>query len=138
MVAIRVTVTGGRELDARLRAANPKINRRVLGRFFPKAAARIQTNAAKVQIVAGGRGKGKALKPLPDKLTSRTGTLRRSIGINKGPLPGAIEIGTHLVYGAVHEFHAIRPRPFLQPALDAVLPGLDGLLVKIWKEEAGV
>lgn len=96
---MRVTVSGIPELQKALARMDPGQNKRILVNGLVAAAHEIQANAAKKQIKRGGKG-----PPLPHRLTSRAGTLRRSIRVNRGPLPFAIEIGTDLGYGALHEF----------------------------------
>lgn len=99
---VRVVVVGSEELRAKLRNLDPSVNRTIIRNSLIRSAFEVQTAATK-EIAGGGRGKNKALPPLPSRLTSRTGTLRRSIRVNRSPLPFAIEIGTDLVYGAIHE-----------------------------------
>jgi len=132
---MRVTVTGVPELQRALERMNPGENKRILRNSLLSMAFEIQADAAKNQIHPGGKG-----PPLPDRLTSRTGTLRRSIRVNRGPLPFAIEIGTDLTYGAVHEFGSkTHPRrPFLKPALDAIAPKFGKIVIAEWKKEAGL
>jgi phage gpG-like protein len=102
-VAMRVNILGADELSKRLAQMDPKTNQAIMTDSLRTIAGLILRNAKDIQITGGGRGKSKALKPLPNRLTSRTGTLRRSIGINLAPLPRAVEVGTDLTYGAVHE-----------------------------------
>ncbi len=135
-VKLRVSIVGDKALQKALKRANPAVNRRIISESLLEAAGRVQTDAADLQIAAGGRGKGKALSPLPHKLTSRTGALRRSIAVDRRPLPLAVEVGTDLVYGGVHEFHPKRPRPFMGPALDKISPQFGAIVVKRWKREA--
>lgn len=104
MPQLTVNLSGVKELQDRLRQMNPKRNVKIPQRFFIRAAQEIQKNAKDKQISAGGRGKGKALKPLPHKLTSREGTLRRDISVDRKWLPWAIEIGPDIEYAAIHEF----------------------------------
>ena len=133
---LRVSLVGAKELRRRLKEMNPAINTRIVRESLIEAAGKVQTDAANIQITGGGRGKGKGLPALPHKLTSRTGALRRSIAVDRKPLPFAIEVGTDLDYGAVHEFHNKRPRPFMAPALDKIAPELDDIVIKHWKREA--
>jgi phage gpG-like protein len=51
----------------------------------------------------GGRGAIQSAPAHPTMLTSRSGRLRGSIAVNRGPLPRAIEVGTDVVYAAIHE-----------------------------------
>ena len=99
MVAIRVSVSGIPELKAALERMNPSENKRIFRNGMIAAAVKIQEVSTLQKIKRGGKS-----PPLPRKLTSRTGTLRRSIKVDRGPLPFAIEVGTDLGYGAVHEF----------------------------------
>ena len=126
-VALRISVQGLDELHERLDRINPKKNTAWVARALVKSALRVQEIAAKDKIKRGGKG-----PPVPGILTSRTGTLRRSIRVNRSPLPWAVEIGTDLVYGAVHEhggkFHP--PRPFLKPGLEDASRDLDRIFAK--------
>ncbi len=139
-VAIRVHLLGNKELRQRLKKMNPAVNTRIIREGLLEAAGLIQANAAKIQITGGGRGKGKQLPPLPHKLTSRRGGsgLVGSIKVDRKPLPFAIEVGTDLDYGPVHEFGLgnYPERPFMAPALDAIEPRIDDIIIKHWKREA--
>jgi phage gpG-like protein len=91
----------------------------------------IQKDAKEVQILRGGRS-----APIhPTQLTSRSGTLRRSIKIDRIE-PLVRVIGTHLVYGKLHELglEGFPPRPFLQPAMDKMAPKLESLIEKEVRE----
>lgn len=118
-VSTTFKVTGLKEFDKRLRKVDPERNPKIPRRALDKAALLTQKIAAKEMIVTG-RPRGSA--PLPNKLTNRHGGegLVGSIAVNRSPLPKAIEIGTELVYGAVHEkgLRGFPKRPFLKPALD--------------------
>jgi hypothetical protein len=128
-VALSISVEGIAEVDALLGRINPKKNPAVVRRALLKAGALTQSIAAKEKIKRGGKG-----PPEKDRLTSRTGTLRRSIGINRGPLPWAVEVGTPLIYGVVHEVtgagKAKRVRPFLKPALDKAAKSFDDIFAR--------
>jgi phage gpG-like protein len=95
-------------------------------RALMTCAERVQAIAAGEMIIRGGRiGKGRRKTdalPDPTRLTSRTGRLRGSIRVNRSPLPRAIEVGTDVVYGAVHELIGVgrkrTKRPFMAPALE--------------------
>lgn len=92
--------------------------RRAVGRALDRMAFRVQQDAALNQIIRGGSG-----PPHPTRLTSRTGTLRRSIRVNRrGPYERSV--GTDLLYGLVHELggRIHPPRPYLAPALQKVFP----------------
>jgi phage gpG-like protein len=138
MATLRVSVVGSKELQRKLERMDPGRNKRIMRNSLLESALLVQRDAAKNQILAGGGGKkGGMTKAHPRYLTSRTGTLRRSIKVDRGPLPFAIEVGTDLVYGALHEFGLGRTeRPFMQPALDRVAPKFGEIVVKHWKREA--
>jgi phage gpG-like protein len=71
---------------------NPKLRRIIL----LKSAFAIQRRVTKKEIKRGRTG-----APLPNRLTFRSGTLTRSIAVaHDGE---AVEVGTALIYGAVHE-----------------------------------
>jgi hypothetical protein len=124
-VALSVKVEGVKELQARLDRIDPKKNSAWVARALMKCALRVQEVAAKEKILPGGKG-----PPVKGILTSRTGTLRRSIGVNRSPLPWAVEVGTDLIYGAVHETSKKFPRPFLKPSLDDVADEMDDIFAR--------
>lgn len=97
-VQIRASIVGSEELRRRLARLNPKKNKRIMSEALKKCAAIGQADAAKKQIIRGGKG-----RPHPTRLTSRKGTGRRSIRINLGG-PVFAEYGTDLKYMAAHEF----------------------------------
>lgn len=119
-------------LQRKLDAMSPRQNKRWVSRALLRGALLVQKVAAEEKILRGGSG-----PPVPHILTSRTGTLRRSIRVDRGGLPEAISIGTDLIYGLVHElggrFHP--PRPFLSPAADDVAPQLPDILLEEWAKE---
>ncbi|GAF91741.1 unnamed protein product [marine sediment metagenome] len=137
-VQLRVSVVGTEELKRRLAKMDPGANKRILTKSLTDAAQLISKDVKEVQIVTG---RTKA-PPLPDKLTNRHGGsgLVGSIGVNRQPLPFAVEVGTHLTYGAIHEEGRgnYPRRPFLQPALDKIAPKFGSIVVKHWKREAGL
>ena len=116
-VKTTLTVTGLDKLDKKLRKVDPTRNPSIPRGGLDKAAFEVQ-RLAKTEFIAIGRG---TAAPLPHKLSNRHGGqgLVGSIAVNRSPLPKAIEIGTHLVYGAVHEkgLAGYPKRPFLAPAL---------------------
>jgi len=140
---LRVSIVGTKGLKRALDKMNPGVNKRIVRESLIESAFLVQRDAAKNQILAGGGGKKSGMtKPHPRFLTSRTGTLRRSIKVDRGPLPFAIEVGTDLVYGAAHEFGSTKRnlpvRAFMQPALERVAPKFGEIVVKHWKREAGL
>ena len=138
---LRVSVVGMPALRRALDKMNPGVNRKIVRNSLIESALTIQRDAVKNQILSGGGGKRSGMtKPHSTFLTSRTGTLRRSIKVDRGPLPFAIEVGTDLVYGAAHEFGlgGMKKRAFMQPALDRAAPKFGDIVVKHWKREAGL
>lgn len=153
---VRVVVTGEKTLNRVLRNINPRENPEFVRRALTKGGLFIQRNAAEKQIKRGGRG-----RPLPDRLTSRTGTGRRSIRTDRGGLPRFfIDIGSDLKYMQLHETggtvsvrahsrrgrkggtHRVRAhsatfpaRPYLAPAIAAVDSDLEGLFLRGWNRE---
>jgi phage gpG-like protein len=113
-VSLSIRVEGIPELKAQLDRVNPKKNTAWMRDSLGDCGLLTQKIAAEEKIIRGGSfrgksgprgGKGKLQNAgvHPKKLTSRTGTLRRSIRVNRSPLPWAVEVGTDLTYGAVHE-----------------------------------
>ena len=138
-VKFKVSVVGSKQLRRKLERMDPGRNKAILRNSLIESALLVQRDAAKNQILTGGGGKRSGMtRPHPRHLTSRTGTLRRSIKVDRGPLPFAIDVGTDLVYGAYHELRAKRRRPFLQPALDRVAPKFGDIFIKNWKRAAGL
>lgn len=123
------TLVGSRELERRLRKMNPKQNRRIVSRALLESMQLTLRISARDKIFPGGTG-----APRPDILTSRTGTLRRSLtgnfAINQNEQLQWIEGGTHLVYGAVHE---ATKRAFLKPALADARTSFDDIFVRWWR-----
>ena len=114
-VALSITVQGLDELHERLNRISPSKNSAWVARSLKKCAELTQDITANEMIIRGGRfrgpkgkrgGKGKMRSAGvdPKRITSRTGTLRRSIRVNTSTLPFAAEVGSDLVYAAVHEF----------------------------------
>tara|TARA_Y100000310_G_scaffold336656_1_gene421795 strand:+ start:807 stop:1346 length:540 start_codon:yes stop_codon:yes gene_type:complete len=105
-LGVRTKLTGGEALARALERAHPS-SQRIAGDVLRKLALHTAKIAAEDKIKRGGVRKfafGVGVsKPLPNKLTSRTGTGRRSIGVNLAPLPNAAEVGSDLEYMAVHE-----------------------------------
>jgi hypothetical protein len=138
MAQMRVSVVGTKELRRKLAKLDPGFNKRIMVKSLTDCAVEIHSDATQNQIRRGMRN-----APVIDgKLTSRNEGrgLIGSIGLNKGPLPGAIEVGTYLAYGAAHE-HGLGKMPqraFLEPALDKVGSKFNDIIVKNWKKEGGL
>ena len=99
---LRARVEGTEELKRQLERLNPGLNREISARSLSESMLLVLRNAATRGIYRGGKG-----DPKTDILTSRTGTLRRSLSssfaLDRAGLPRFIEGGTNLIYGAVHE-----------------------------------
>jgi hypothetical protein len=98
-------------------------------RALTKAGFKAQTRATTVYFLSGGG------PPDPQRLTSRSGRLRRSIALDTSSLSSfAVALGTNVVYGPPHEFgHGpLPPRPFIAPAIADVLPELPDLFADEW------
>jgi len=125
-------LVGTRELQRELDRLNPEQNRRITTPALLESMQLTLRDAARDKIFPGGDG-----PPRPDMLTSRTGTLRRSltgnfaIDINERLL--YVEGGTHLVYGAVHEKTR---RAFLKPALRDTQGEFERIFRKWWAKSS--
>jgi len=134
-VPIKIKIEGLEEWRKTLKNLTPEKTRKIVVDSLLECAHLVQANAASVQILRGGKG-----PPDPKQLTSRTGTLRGSIAVNRQPLPAAIEIGTHLVYGRIHELGEghFPKRPFLAPAAEAVADRFPEVFMKHWRKAGNV
>jgi len=101
-----------RRLNLKARNSEASIG---IEKALDRGARRVQVSSTTKQIIRGG---GRNAPVHPTQLTSRTGSLRRSIRINK-TARFIRAIGTDLIYGGAHEDpqSGQRPRPFLKPAL---------------------
>lgn len=96
--AIHVHIDGVTRLLAALDRMSPARNRKIATDFLVSAATLLQRKAQQETIIRGGKG-----PPHPTRLTSRTGTGRRSITVDRSLVPAAIEVGSDLGYMALHE-----------------------------------
>jgi phage gpG-like protein len=163
-VAIRLRLEGTETLKKVLNSFSEPKRRQVLDQSLRKMAFRVQEIATKDIILRGG---GPSAPTHPTRLRSRSGELRRSIsgprGKDTSELPRAIEVGTDLVYGPVHEFGAtikasgkpylvfqlpagnwvsvkkvtIPPRPFIGPAFDRASQEFEAILHRVWALQVG-
>lgn len=129
---ISVKIEGTAELRRRLAKMNPQQNAEIFIKSAREAATRIAANARNVQIRRGGGAVH------PTQLTSRTFRLRDSIAPDFRGLPRFAEVGTNVFYGAIHEFHPTRPRPFMGPALDDVRPEIPEIVARNWRKVGGI
>ncbi len=141
--AIKIRVDGGANLTRVMNNIDPSRNPEFVRRALIKGGLLVQKNAAEKQIKRGGRA-----KPLPNKLTSRSGTGRRSIRTDRSGLPRFfVDIGSDLKYMQLHETGGtvtrrsskgnthqatFPPRPYMAPALAAVNTDLGGAFFREW------
>ena len=138
-MADRVTVKliGGARLREDLDRLDPSQNRTIIEPALNEGMLLALRHAARDHIHAGGKG-----PPLPKILTSRTGTLRRSIARSVTKVRRTsvsdffIEGGSHLVYALVHEkgSDTHQARPFLGPGLRDAEPKLEGIVLRHWRK----
>jgi HK97 gp10 family phage protein len=133
-LAVSVKLKGDKQLIAALDRLQPRKNPEPIRRALLRGAFRIQQQATTVHIIAGGDG-----PPDPVRITSRTGTGRRSIAVDQAGLRSlVVEVGSGLVYMAVHEgggrFHPARP--WLGPAVADVEAELPEIFVTEWERGA--
>ena len=131
-VDISVDPRANAEVLRVLSRLSPKRNTAINRKALDIAALDVQRRATQTYIV---RGRGRFAEPLPDRLSARTGTLARSIGIDI--LGDLATIGTNLIYGAAHEDpqSGQTPRPFLAPALEDASVKFDEIYAKVLNEE---
>lgn len=98
MATFSVHVAGIDRLLAALARISPAENRQMMGGFLVGAATLIRNRAVQDTIIRGGKG-----PPDPVRITSRTGTGRRSISVDTEASPASVSVGSHLVYMALHE-----------------------------------
>ncbi len=132
-IQVAVLVSGLDAFLATLVKLDPSesgVQRRI-GIGLRQAGELVQSIAAEKKIV---RGRGKRAKPLPDRLSGRTGALAGSIAVDTTRLPKEVRIGTALVYGPVHELGlaAFPKRPFLAPAVVDAGKRFEFLLEREW------
>ncbi len=125
---IQAKLVGSKELKRRLKKMDPAENKRITTPALLEAMQLTLRIAAREKILPGGGG-----PPRPDILTTRTGTLRRSLGTNFAVQVNEalqfVEGGTHLLYGAVHENSK---RAFLKPALKQASAKFEAIFLKHW------
>lgn len=103
-VALQVSLEGQRELQRLMARLDPKRQGvRWQRAALLRAGLLVQKIATQKKIRRGGATRKGTSAPILGVLTSRTGTLRRSIAVDRGPLPGAVEVGSALKYAGVHE-----------------------------------
>lgn len=142
-----------RKLELALEGIDPSRNPRAFNRGMTKAGLRIARNAARKQIIRGGRFGGTDAPPHPTRLTSRSGRLRASLegfgAIDDSGLPKFLDVGTTVEYGPVHELglqvatrsgssFRMPRRAFLEPAVDAEFEAVQTDILAEWAKGADV
>ena len=155
-VSLTAKLETPRDLIAGLERLNPAVNKTIAARALTESMLTVLRYAATKAIYPGG---GRRAPVKSNILTSRTGTLRRSLSssfaLDRSGLPRYLEGGTNLIYGAVHEYgrsgrsglrgaagplrpgtnRGTRARPFLRPALAATQREFEGIFTKWWERE---
>ena len=142
---LNIRLEGGANLRRALAKMNPQQNQQILRRSLRQAAVLVVANAKNVQIRRGGGAVH------PTKLTHRNvgAGLGSSIGPDFHGLPRYAEAGTDVFYGGIHEKGGtfkrkgggtvtFPPRPFMEPALEAIRPQIPAIVVRHWKREGGL
>ncbi len=130
-------MVGSAELRRRIKNLTPAQNAKITGPALVESMLLTLRIAARDKIYPGGKG-----PPRRDQLTSRTGTLRRSLtasfAVDRSQLPHSITGGSNVVYAAVHEFGLGRfpKRPYLAPALADASKQFDDIFAKHWQKAA--
>lgn len=129
VVSYKVDFRSIKKIKRMMDSVSPKQNKAINQNALKKAAYLVQKISTEEWIV---RGRGTKAKPLPDKLSNRTSTLIRSIGVDFSDVgKGSASVGTNLIYGAAHEKPSNkskrRARPFLKPALEQASPRFDDI-----------
>lgn len=139
-IAFRLNVTGADQTRRYFQRIGRTIPRRAIPDALVEIGLRVQRQAATKEIAGGGL-QFVGARPAPalkDRLTSRTGSLRRSIRVNRSGLPRHVDVGSDLVYARVHELGGragrggsvnLPPRPYLTPALEKI--NKDGTVRKV-------
>lgn len=141
---LSVKLVGTRLLEKRLKELSPAQNRDIVEPALLESMLLSLRIAAREKIHPGGKG-----PPRAGKLTSRTGSLRRSLGFGKdanaldavdqrGLRRNFVEGGSDLVYARVHEegIGVHPPRPFLAPGLEDATRQFESIFVKHWRTAA--
>ena len=131
-VGIQVKVSGNKAYQKALVGLSPKLNKKIQSLGLRKVAFEVSVFAKK-----------KAIRPLskkapvhPRMITSRTNVGVDSIGVDLSKLPGESSTGSDKIYMAVHEGGGkfVRARPWLQVAVDAIVPSKSEEIVReVWE-----
>lgn len=133
MTTLRVVIEGEDKVQRLIDRSNIRTHPQAVGELLDRLGVMTQSEAQQNGLIRGG-------VPgvvHPTKLTSRTGTGRRSIRVDRKELPRAVEVGSDLIYMRVHELTARHLRPWLRPSADKVLQGAEELGARIWEKHIG-
>lgn len=123
-LGLTVSVTGAREFTRALDTLRAPQLGLTVKEALVAAALAVQKRATEVEIIRGGRMRSgsrmRSAPPDPVRLTSRSGRLRGSIGVDRRALPFAVSVGSAVEYAAVHELGGPHhpKRAYLAPALE--------------------
>ena len=134
--ALTVTIEGLPELQAFFDRITPGRGASFVHKALVACALTVQADAATNRIQRSAPT-GAPANPPPGPLISRTGTLRRSIRVDRSGIPRYVDVGSDLVYAAVHELGGrhTQPRPFLAPALQATAGRFQAIFEAEWARE---
>ncbi len=134
-VSARIELKGDKVWAAALRRMNPEKNPKFVTRALLKAAFLVQELAATEKILRSGTPG----VVHPTQITSRSGTLRRSIAVDSAGTPHFVVIGSNVVYAGVHEFGSrdgkTRKRPYIKPAMVDVEKKMAAIFAREWERE---
>tara|TARA_R110000751_G_scaffold5290_1_gene24336 strand:+ start:276 stop:698 length:423 start_codon:yes stop_codon:yes gene_type:complete len=117
---LRINVRETREIREFLKNLSPDVANGVCDQSLESIAVLTEQRAKEVEIV---RGRGRSAKPLPKRLSFRSGRLSGSISTDRSSAPKQYVVGSTVAYAPVHEL-GLRPypkRPFLEPAAKFVI-----------------
>lgn len=138
-VGIKVQLIGAEKFERVTHQLSPKNNPRITAGALEEIAQLTSSIITTETIVRGRAG----LKPLPDRLTSRTagkGGAIGSIGVDLSGLPRQSVVGSDLLYPLWHEegWGVLPERKWLEPAIDKIVPDRgEAIILRHWERQAG-
>ncbi len=118
--SLRLNTADSRRIKRYLKALTPASRNSVVREALEGIAFATSLDARTKRII---RGRSRKAKPVPKRLTWRSGDLARSISVDLSELYKRSIVGTPIEYAPQHE-QGLSPyprRPFLKPASDSVL-----------------